>query len=168
MSLYTDWRHGRGFGVHSPWAYALITEALRNPCTYYNEQTARRLMGTRAEARAAGAVFRIIARERPSRVTVMGPQEWHSVAALAGSLTPGGQRMVLVADDRSDVAEILSAAGDGGIVVIVRPACHADALVREIIAKAPRGRAFVLDTLRTLVIVNLRPDLPDQYLRARF
>ena len=75
---------------------------------------------------------------------------------------------VLVADDRSDVAEILSAAGDGGIVVIVRPACHADALVREIVAKAPRGRAFVLDTLRTLVIVNLRPDLPDQYLRARF
>lgn len=34
FSLYKRWRHTRGFGVHSPFAYRLVTEVVRPPRGY--------------------------------------------------------------------------------------------------------------------------------------
>lgn len=168
MSLYTDWRHGRGFGVHSPWAYAVIAEALRNPCTYYNEDAARRLMTRRSDRRAAGAVFRIIAHQKPSSVTVFGTPQWHEVARLAGSLTPTGQRLVIVAGDGFSAHDVLAEAGANGLILIVRSKAARHAAHDILSDVSALGRGFVLDTLRTLVLINLRHDLPHQHVRALF
>lgn len=35
------WRHGRGFGIHSPFAYRFVTEVLNQPNGYYAYQSLR-------------------------------------------------------------------------------------------------------------------------------
>lgn len=35
LTRWRRWRHARGFGIHSPFAYRLITYTLRQPYAYY-------------------------------------------------------------------------------------------------------------------------------------
>lgn len=43
---FNRWRHRHGFGVQSPWAYSLVSDALFEPLRYYAFDT---LGGTRAD-----------------------------------------------------------------------------------------------------------------------
>ncbi|MDE6010907.1 MAG: hypothetical protein K2F87_05650 [Muribaculaceae bacterium] len=59
--IYRRWRHSRGFGVHSPFAYTLVTDALYPPhgYAYYLENDARLDSADPSESRQARALYRL-------------------------------------------------------------------------------------------------------------
>lgn len=59
-------RHGRGFGVHSPLAYELITGVLRDRPAYYGDAEIARQGVSRRQQRLARIVLRLTARFCPS------------------------------------------------------------------------------------------------------
>lgn len=73
---YRRWRHSRGYGVHSPFAYRIVTEALypRHGYAYYLENDARLSSADPADGRRARALYRlavVLKREYGS-----GPRIW--------------------------------------------------------------------------------------------
>ena len=89
LSSFSTWRHGRGFGVHSPFAYDLLTNTLHEPrhTGYYGYRELNALGGDGRKRRLARIIFRIVARFSPRRVAIAGsPNDqryWKSVVALA-------------------------------------------------------------------------------------
>lgn len=90
---YRRLRHSKGYGVHSPLAFTLITEALYPPYgyTYYLENDARLASASLAGARRARAIYRltILLRQRlgdPMRVCLEKglPDEFTAATLLAG------------------------------------------------------------------------------------
>lgn len=61
-------RHGRGFGIHSPFAYRFITEVLNLPSEYGYYQYLYIKEGT------PRTIFRIAVRFQPAKVCVVGEQ----------------------------------------------------------------------------------------------
>lgn len=63
---YRRWRHSRGFGIHSPFAYTLVTEALypRRGYSYYMETDPRLDSAHPAVSRRARAIYRLCIRLR--------------------------------------------------------------------------------------------------------
>ena len=75
--VISRWRHGRGFGVHSPFAYRFITEVLRQPYGYYAYRELRGDDHSRL-------VFRIVLALRPASVALVDcPQYKRAVKAAA-------------------------------------------------------------------------------------
>lgn len=68
-AYYRRWRHGRGYGVHSPFAYHLITEVINQPCAYYAYEQLR-AMPRRREAQDAALLFRLAVHFAPSTVWI--------------------------------------------------------------------------------------------------
>lgn len=73
---YKRWRHGRGFGVHSPFAYNFITGTLRERLPYYAyeriEATCSTLSDITLSVKRLKLIFRIIVRFNPKYVMVCG------------------------------------------------------------------------------------------------
>ena len=101
---YRRWRHSRGFGVHSPFAYRIVTEALypRHGYAYYIENDARLSSADAAEGRRARALYRLIIllrMERGESVSVRladdAPQCWRKALRLAGARLVGDQANAL-------------------------------------------------------------------------
>ena len=116
LRAISDWyksvRHGRGYGVHSPWAYTVITEVLRTGrYVYYDELPAARACaaGNTTSPGTARAVYRLLVHHRPDRVTVFGPHAWDDLAHAACPAMTGKGR----GDNRqSHLAGNKSKAGD--------------------------------------------------------
>ncbi len=85
-------RHGRGFGIHSPFAFAFILRTLRERTPYYaypllNE---RRRIVKQAHGKGHGPIsaahvrmiFRIVNRFSPSSVTELGSMHGEELAAI--------------------------------------------------------------------------------------
>ena len=105
------WRHGRGFGIHSPLAYDLLTTTLREPrrTGYYAYRNLNALGGDGRKRRLARIVFRLVSRFSPRRVAITGAPDdlryWKSVVALASRRASAGTLqeienpdMVIIAD----------------------------------------------------------------------
>ena len=101
---YRRWRHSRGFGVHSPFAYRIVTEALypRHGYAYYIENDARLSSADAAEGRRARALFRLIILLRMEsgesvsvRLADDAPQCWRKALRLAGARLVGDQANAL-------------------------------------------------------------------------
>lgn len=76
---YRRWRHSRGFGVHSPFAYALVKDALYPPhsYTYYLENDARLTSENPAEARRARSLYRLAIFLRQYHADPLPIYIWH-------------------------------------------------------------------------------------------
>lgn len=168
MGFLADMRHGRGFGVHSPWAYTMVMDVLRQKAAYYRYGDVDALFARKADRRVARAVFRILVSLRPGKVTVAGPPEWEKVVGYAGSAAADGPELLLVANpDSTDAKSIIDRIGPDGIAVIIRNSGYEN-LISELNSILPHTHGYILDTVRSLAIINLRHDLPRQYLRARW
>lgn len=103
---FCTWRHGRGFGVHSPLAYELISSVLRDDPNYYGDAEINRLFDTPAKCRQGRIVLRMAARFEPRRVAV-GPEvdpAMHRVLQIADSrivITDSDPDMSLTIDDKT-------------------------------------------------------------------
>lgn len=62
---FTRWRHGRGFGIHSPLAYDLVMSTLRCRYGYYGDAVVDGLFDTADDRRRGRALLRIAARFNP-------------------------------------------------------------------------------------------------------
>lgn len=91
---YRRWRHSRGYGVHSPFAYRLVTEALYpvGSYAYYLEHDARLNSSDPAESRRARALYRMINlmrrdyADKPAVYTAPDcPECWKIALRLAGA-----------------------------------------------------------------------------------
>lgn len=83
-SWYKRWRHSRGFGVHSPYAYRIVTEVL-NPgrrYAYYLEET--------LPSRRLRLLYRVIAELRPASIVISAPESERKVLESLCALIPPG------------------------------------------------------------------------------
>ena len=71
---YKRLRHSRGFGIHSPWAYRFVTEAIR-PHRGYAYYAYRSAIMRRPLAVNPRLLFRVILHLRPKSVTIAAPTE---------------------------------------------------------------------------------------------
>lgn len=75
-------RHGRGFGVHSPLGYELITAVLRDKPAYYADAELKKLYKGRRDRRIARIIIRLTARFEPK--TIHCAEKFHPVIKLTG------------------------------------------------------------------------------------
>lgn len=161
-------RHGRGFGVHSPWAYRVLTEVLREKAQYYCYPRLDKIFGD--EAPVARALFRLTVFLSPESVTVLGDRRWITAVDVAGrGRTP--YNMLIVTDPNADADSIAGAAKCGDVTYIVfltlnRP--EGRKAWNEIIGRlhAEGCPALAIDTHYRIGIVNMRKDMPTQTIRA--
>lgn len=166
MSLLGDLRHGRGFGIHSPWAYNMVMDVLRHEAAYYNYPAVNRLFKGRQKQRIARAVFRVMISLRPSHIEVFGNNvEWQKVATLAGCLSPCGQKLAIVDTPNATATQVIEAIVPYGVAILVQPN---PTIIQQLNDMLPPTHGYILDTVRSMAIINLRHDLPRQYLRARW
>lgn len=71
--LFTRYRHRKGFGIHSPFAFSLIGDIAGAPGHYYGDETLRERIGNRRgrERRTAWLLNRIVARLDPAVTWIM-------------------------------------------------------------------------------------------------
>lgn len=171
VDSYKRWRHGRGFGVHSPYAYRMVREVLRLPdaCGYYAYAgIARERVRLRAPLSLSDSflIYRLAVDFAPSEVVVAarGPLE-RLLRYIAAEAAP-----------RATVTHRPEAPDDSGRMVIAfdRPAfpypAGADAYC------ACGGLSLVPDELPaghiyrnpSRAVVAARPHLPFQVFDVRF
>lgn len=79
-SRYKRWRHGRGFGVHSPLAYDLVMNTLRENYRYYAYETLDYRTGATMDSaiskRQIRLIFRLLVRFNPNRVAVVADKDF--------------------------------------------------------------------------------------------
>lgn len=85
LTVAGRWRHSKGFGIHSPFAYALVTGVLRDKSRYYSYDL---IDAMRRRARRAGK-------------GVLEPSAYKLITRLVSRVDPG---LVLVADPTGTVA----------------------------------------------------------------
>jgi len=170
-------RHGRGFGVHSPFAYRFIREVLRERYAYYSyeciDSFADAWPGGRDSARM---LFRVAAFIQPRHVAA-GTSELSLIAAEIISMAC--PRAVVSADVRSDTdfivlfdeADMVDAAFGcvaGGATAVMpdsrMPA--AAALLERLRSTLAYGHCFI-NGRRTAVFVGRRA-LPAETFAVRF
>ena len=95
------WRHRHGFGIHSPWAYELVTEALCSKSQFYKFAE---LEGTESDRQ----LFRLFVWLRPKRYIAAGGTETalaHMKAAYDSYTNRGDTEVYYFATDRAEEVE---------------------------------------------------------------
>lgn len=170
-------RHGRGFGVHSPWAYRFIREVLRERLPYYAYPEVDALAvawpGGRDNARL---LMRIAAFMQPC-VAAVGDTPLSATAArivslgctaasVQGPVTADADFIVLLPGAAFDPDAVLAAAAAEGTVVIPdrRPPEMA-AMLDRLRNELPTGHTFI-NAFRTAVYAG--NEAPAQTFSVRF
>lgn len=83
LRRFSTLRHGRGFGVHSPLAYELITAVLPDKPSYYADARINELSDDKRHCRIARILIRLIAKFKPERVYLTS--EFADLPTLCGN-----------------------------------------------------------------------------------
>ena len=173
------WRHGRGFGVHSPFAYRFITETLRERCPYYAydrlEAFGRREGPQWLTPRLIRLIFRIINRFQPESVAVAGSEGLSVIRAIACAVrrdtgfrtAAAGAPLVIVTDIGSEV--ITPSADCVTPAVWVFPCLALDgarACYDALTVSLTCGQSFADPHGRAVVVID--PKLPRQHFDVKF
>jgi hypothetical protein len=156
----TRLRHGHGFGVHSPWAYRVITEVIGEHAKYYAYPEIDQLFGRRRKT--ARTVFRLLVFLQPSRVDVVGDKRWHELAAKAG-VHASGKTTTLIVDNPDEFIGF----GDAETVIFT---CLGSTEGRNLWRKNMKSltQGMAIDSHRKIGIICFRRGLPRQTIHARF
>lgn len=173
---YKRWRHGRGFGVHSPLAYALVTEVLRKQrCyAYHAEQYPSLGGGVLCRARARMLVrLAAFADARAADVShIDDPCVRRTVIDVLRAYSPdirfsaGGADIVV-----TDSASAYDIPRPGDKVVLLVSLGLGETPKRQSMDKAlseVKKGAITIDNARDTAVTVLRQDLPRQTIEAAF
>ncbi|MDE6368177.1 MAG: hypothetical protein K2K94_02965 [Muribaculaceae bacterium] len=171
---YKRWRHGRGFGIHSPFAYDFITRTLRERLPYYaytklDALAASQRLGA-SEQRRIRLIFRITVRFNPSSVVIIGEHNaslqkvaLKSVRRDINLKAPASEAALLIINDdspiplalRHDAVYIFPDTNRGG-----KTTCE------DIWSATTRGMRF--DNSRGFTTIVKSPKLPRQHFDVKF
>lgn len=171
---YKRWRHGRGFGVHSPFAYDFIVETLRQELPYYAYDVIDAMAAGRdgdigrLDARRLRQVFRIAARFNPSRVAITGSRGSDALRFAIACAVP---RADLDAAASSADMVVVCGADPGSVrpdAVCVFPdiAGSDDEVCERLWRGVSRGMRF--DNARGMTVIVASEHLPRQRFDVRF
>lgn len=160
MGWVSRYRHGRGFGVHSPFAYRLITEVLRETLPYYDWD--------RVTSRRHRLLYRLLCRFRPNAVSA--PPSLEAIVKMAAPsvalVAPeDADFLILNSNDNPDIAA--AALGRGAIILICAPR-HKTMLRSLLPTLEALGHGMVFDNERDTALIVPSPGLPMQVFNARF
>lgn len=155
------WRHGHGFGVHSPWAYRIITEVIGEQAKYYAYPEIDALFGKRRKT--ARQVFRLLLHLQPGKVPVVGDSRWQELVAKVGNLQAGNPTVAII----DNPAECDALPQDAETIIFTCLGTTAGRnLWRRTVASLTAG--MVIDSHRKIGIISFRHGLPRQTIHARF
>lgn len=158
FAWYKRLRHGRGYGVHSPAAFAMVQDVLNLPSQYmyYGEAD--------IPGRSARMLFRILVHIQPTTVAIYGETPDALVDAIVHSALPHAR--IVARGERADMAIV------GGLSVIDTSLYNnfyfqdsRNPMVRRAIDSLPAGHVY-RNPRRTLIVAN--PKLPRQIFDIRF
>ena len=84
LRQFSNWRHSRGFGVHSPLAFELLSRVLPDRPPYYADSTINSTFRERRRQRIARIILRLVSHFEPSTVFT-NDYDFQKVAMLANS-----------------------------------------------------------------------------------
>lgn len=171
---YKRWRHGRGFGIHSPFAYDFVTRTLRERLPYYaysklDALAAEKWQGVSGSARLR-LIFRIAVRFNPATATVIGDRNaaLQKVALKAMrrdvslNVSPSEAELVIV-NDNTPLTDVMR---ERAIYIFPDTAHGGKALCEAVWAATIRGMRF--DNAHGFTIIILSPLLPRQQFDVRY
>lgn len=170
-------RHGRGFGIHSPFAFRFITEVLNGPYAYYAYPSIERLSAslTGVSADELKALFRVLVYFQPRHVAVCGDRSRPLHKAVCRIVRSAVPHAVVVGPDREcDFVVALPGRAAEGLGTVSRQKASAyifsaeqdcpalDEFVRNL------GFGMVFTNRRSVSVIAALPHLPAQYFQVRF
>ena len=169
---YKRWRHGRGFGIHSPFAYDFTIRTLRERLPYYGYDDIDGALAsgdTHFSSRQLRLIFRIAVRFNPSRVAIIGGEDDHALTAALKALRtniaitddPAGANFIIVNAD-SD----LCLGKEKAVLLFPDAKRGASATLERVWQQVNRGMRF--DNGRGFSIIVADPKLPRQQFDIRF
>ena len=162
LKYFNLWRHGRGFGIHSPFAFRFITEVLRLRTPYY----AYRDIPDRGRLRQ---IFRVVCHFRAQRVAVLsdvpGPIEAAVRRVGRAVQTLKDNPDFVVADMRVATPEAIAAFIAGGARGAYLLNCNRS-MLDAVTATMSRGMSF--DNCRGTAVIAALPHLPRQDFKVKF
>ncbi len=171
---YLRWRHGRGFGIHSPFAYSFICLTLRERLPYYAYPALREELGRSGadiSTHDLGLIFRIVTRFMPESVTVFGERnadiERTAVKAVAEHITFGPSNFVIINGDFDNAGRHLeSLTGHPFVALFPDGDDNSTALCRKTLDSLDYGMSF--RNRKGFAIIAALPHLPRQDFDVRF
>ena len=165
---YLRWRHGKGFGVHSPFAFDFLRSELRAPRGYayydydslpesdiYSRDTMRLL-------------YRVLLRLRPQRICIIGCDR--ALADIVSRACPYARQasvteadMLIVANEKDAIA----AQAQANLLILPPYGRTKMRLWHSKLRSAQRGMSFGCRHSRALIFVA-NPKLPRQDFDIRF
>lgn len=174
IRLFNRWRHGRGFGIHSPFAFRFITATLREQLPYYAYDRLDALCGsidTTFDSRRIRLLFRILVHFNPSNVSIIGSPnaaiERIAVKAFDPStiITGIGSPFVIVNDDSGRMAAWPDATGRL-VAIFPDQRVGGKATCKAVWDSVKHGMRF--DNHREFTVIIADPRLPRQQFEVRF
>lgn len=161
LKRFRCWRHSRGFGIHSPFAFRFVTEVLCQPLHYYAYSDI-------PADRSLRLLLRLVLSFRPRRVCVMSAQ-----SDILGRAVRAASSAVVLADSSPDmlVVDVATTPPDR-YLPLLSPGVHAvffkasPADVDAILSARQAGMTF--SNRRGTLVVASYTHIPRQDFDVRF
>ena len=169
---YLRWRHGRGFGVHSPFAFDFLRAELRPPRGYVYYHYDRLPQTPAYGRRTIRLIFRIMQRLRPASAAVSDSalRQTAQMACPGCRFTGKTPELAIISDDSAAAAVSADIASGATVphLIILRPYSKEKLHLWQSARKAASGgMGFGGKHSRALVFVS-NPKLPRQDFDIRF
>lgn len=160
LSRFNRWRHGRGFGIHSPYAFVFVTEVLRQKHGFYAY--------TQLKSRRSRLTLRIVLALKPAAVCLIT-----SDPLLAAAVKAADSSIVMTDDPAKANLIIVDAAQSPEFALEAYPQAHA--LVfhflrlkswRSIVSSLPYGHIY--HNARSTAVIARQQHLPAQVFDIKF
>lgn len=173
-SAYKRWRHGRGFGVHSPFAYDFITRTLRERLPYYAYSRLDAMCASQhldaSERHRLRLIFRIAVRFNPATAAIVGERNailqkmaLKAVRKDIGLRSSLSEAALIIINDDVETFPFLR----DGTVCIFPDTAHGGAGTCEAVWSATdHGMRF--DNSRGFTVIVISPKLPRQQFDVLF
>lgn len=171
---YKRWRHGRGFGIHSPFAYDFITRTLRERLPYYAYDRFEALAASQRlgvlELKRLRLIFRIAVRFNPASAIIIGDRNASLQKVALKSVRrnvnfapePSDADLIIINDDSADIKSMR----DKLVYIFPDTNCGGLSTCERIWSETTRGMRF--DNSRGFTIIVHSPTLPRQRFDVRF